>query len=85
LVAGIHRFLGTRFANIGTAQFLGPLKKQGAISLLIGKWLAAPLAGVGAGLDVPLIHVPGNLTMKAADEHQEFWQNKGVLKPVFRF
>jgi hypothetical protein len=45
------------------------------IRLLVGKRLGARLAGVGAGLDVPLVHGRGNLTGTKWRDTKKFWKS----------
>jgi hypothetical protein len=49
--------LGARLADVRTPQLRRLFEKQRVIRLLVGKWLAAHLAGMGAGLNVPIVHV----------------------------
>ena len=69
--AGIAGFLGARFADIGTVEFLGLLKQNGAVRLFVGKGQAARFADVRAGLDVPFNHGRADLSTNGADEHEE--------------
>ena len=65
-------FLPARLANVRASQYRRFIEQQRVIGLLVGKRLAARLAGVRAGLDVPLVHVRAILTTNAPDEHEEF-------------
>jgi hypothetical protein len=49
--------LRARLADVRTPQLRRLFEEQRVIRLFIGKRLAARLAGVGAGLNVPLVHV----------------------------
>jgi hypothetical protein len=49
------------------------VKEQRMQRLPIGKGPGARLASRRPGLDVPFVHGRGNLTTKAADEHEEIF------------
>jgi hypothetical protein len=74
--------LRTGFADVRTAQFFPVLKQNRAISLLVGKRLAARLAGVRAGLDVPFVHGRRNLTTNAMNEHEEISKHPRI-SPIY--
>jgi hypothetical protein len=66
--------LPARLADVGAAQIFRALVEEQRVQRLpVGKRLAARLAGVGARLDVPLVHGQGNLTTNEADEHEEIF------------
>jgi hypothetical protein len=59
-------------ANVRPAQKLRPIvEEQRMERLAVGKRFAARLARRRAGLNVPIVHEPGNLTTKRTDEHEE--------------
>ena len=49
------------------------VEQQRVIRLPVGKRLAAGLAAVGAGLNVPLVHEHPNLTTNVVDGHEEIF------------
>jgi len=65
--ARIAVLLRTRIADVRTAQLRRLVEEQCVIRLFVGKGLSARLAGVGAGLYVPLVHERIHLT---TNEHE---------------
>jgi hypothetical protein len=59
-------------ADVGPAQKLRPIVEEQRVKrLAVGKRFATRLARRRAGLNVPIVHEPGNLTTDNADGHEE--------------
>jgi len=76
--AGVAILLRARVTDVRAAQFRRLVEEPRVIRLFVGKRLAAGLAGMGAGLNVPLVHGRGNLTTNGTDEHEEIFKTANL-------